>query len=155
MSRDVYVLRADLEGFPGVHRTIAVCADQTLEHVHHALQAVFGWDDDHLYSFWLSGEFWARDGGEYTHPWHAAEPNPLDHFTNGPAPKSAKARLDRLGLEEGQRIAYLFDFGDEWRVALTLRQIILEDGQPYPRLLESAGEAPPQYPDDEDVEEVA
>lgn len=155
MPRHVCVLRADLIGFPGVHRTIAVRADQTLEDVHYALQAVFDWDDDHLYSFWLSGEFWACDGGEYTHPFHAAQPNPLGPFTNGPAPKSAKVRLDRLGLEQGQLIAYLFDFGDEWRVALTLRQIIVEDGEPYPRLLESAGDAPPQYPDCEDVEEVA
>jgi hypothetical protein len=32
-------------------------------------------------------------------------------------------------------------------VRLTLRQIIADDGGVYPRLLESVGEAPPQYPD--------
>lgn len=154
MSRHVYVLRADLDGFPGVHRTIAVRSDQTLVDVHYALQAAFDWGDDHLYSFWLKGGFWARNGSEYTHPFHAAQPNPLGPFAVGPAPRSADVRLDRLGLKHGQCIAYLFDFGDEWRVALTLRQITADDGQPYPRRLESAGDAPPQYPDYEDVEEV-
>jgi hypothetical protein len=155
MSRHVYVLKADLVGYQGVHRTIAVRSDQRLVDVHNALQAALGWDDDHLYSFWLRGTFWARDGSEYTHPFHAAEPNLLGSLAIGPAPKSAAARLDRLKLRKGQRIAYLFDFGDEWRVALTLRQITADDGQPYPRLLESVGDAPPQYPDYDDVEEVA
>ncbi|PZS22680.1 MAG: plasmid pRiA4b ORF-3 family protein, partial [Pseudonocardiales bacterium] len=68
-------------------------------------------------------------------------------FAMGPAPESSEIRLDRLRLKPGQRIAYLFDFGDEWRVRLTLRQITAADGQGYPRLLDSVGEAPPQYPD--------
>src|SRR5207248_6313535 len=112
MSRQVFVLSADLVGFPGVRRTIAVRDDQTLVDVHHALQAAFGWDDDHLYSFWLKGEFWAPDGSEYTHPFHAAEPNLFGALAIGEAPGSAAVRLDRLELKQGQRIAYLFDFGD-------------------------------------------
>jgi Plasmid pRiA4b ORF-3-like protein len=82
-------------------------------------QAAFDWDDDHLYSFWLDGEFWSRNGREYTHPFHASQPNPLGPFAHGPAPPSAEIRLSRLKLKNGQRIAYLFDFGDEWRVRLT------------------------------------
>lgn len=154
-SRQVYVLRADLVGFPGVRRTIAVRADQTLVDVHDALQAAFEWDDDHLYSFWLKGTFWARDGSEYTHPVHADQPNPLGPFAIGPAPKSAAVRLHRLRLKKGQRIAYLFDFGDEWRVALTVREIRADDGLSYPRLLEATGDAPPQYPDYDEIEEGA
>lgn len=155
MPRQAYVLKADLVGFPGVHRTIAVRTDQTLVDVHYALQGAFDWDDDHLYSFWLKGKYWERDGSEYTHPFHASQPNPLGAFAAGPAPKSAATRLDRLKLSKGQRIAYVFDFGDEWRVQLTLRQITAADEQPYPRLLDSAGDAPPQYPDYEDEEDAA
>ena len=107
------------------------------------------------YSFWLKGKFWAQDGSEHTDPFHAAQPNPLGPFAIGPAPKSADVGLGRLELNTGQRIAYLFDFGDEWRVALTVRQVTADDGLPYPRLLDATGDAPPQYPDYEDVEEVA
>lgn len=153
--RQVYVLSADLVGFPGVRRTVAVRADQTLVDVHDALQAAFAWDDDHLYSFWLKGTFWARDGSEYTHPFHAAQPNPLGLFAIGPVPRSAAVRLGRLKLRKGQRIAYLFDFGDEWRITLTVHEITTDDGLSYPRLLEATGDAPPQYPDCDDVEEVA
>src|SRR5688572_18824325 len=68
MANHVYVFRAGLVGHRGIHRTIAVRSDQTLVDVHYALQAAFDWDDDHLYSFWLDGEFWSRNGREYTHP---------------------------------------------------------------------------------------
>lgn len=156
MPRQLYVFAADLVGHPGVRRTIAVRSDQTLVVLHHALQAAFEWDDDHLYSFWLKGGFWARDGSEYSHPRHAAQPDPLMGLRNcGPAAKSAATRLDRLKLRNGQRIAYVFDFGDEWRVALTLRTITADEGGPSPRLIDSSGEAPPQYPDHDDEEAAA
>lgn len=156
MSSQVYVFSAQLEGFRGVRRIIAQRGDQTLVDLHGALQAAFEWEDDHMYSFWLGGKFWARDGSEYTHP-VALEG---DQFAGRDLPiakarNSAERRLDGLRLTKGQRIAYLFDFGDEWRVRLTLRQIADDDGEGYPRLLESVGEAPPQYPDFADEEDAA
>ena len=39
----------------------------------------------------------------------------------------------------------MFDFHREWRVRLTLRKIAADDGGHYPRVLESVGDAPPQY----------
>ena len=60
---DVYVFRAALVGFRGVSRKLAVGAYGTLEDVHRLMQAAFGWDDDHLYAFWLSGKFWDREPG--------------------------------------------------------------------------------------------
>jgi hypothetical protein len=46
----------------------------------------------------------------------------------------------------------VFDFGDEWRVRLTVRGTTDDDGGSYPRLLTEVGVAPPQYPE---VGEVA
>ena len=155
MPKQVYVFTANLVGFPGVRRTVAIHGEQTLVDLHDALQLAFAWDDDHLYSFWLDGKFWSRAGDEYTHPWHAAEPGPFAGFGLGPEPQSAETRLDHLALTKGQRIAYVFDFGDEWRVRLTLRQVMADDGLPYPRLLKAVGDAPPQYPACEELEDVA
>lgn len=155
MPPPVYVFNAELVGFRGVRRTLAVRSGQTLVDLHHALQGAFDWDDDHLYSFWLKGEFWSRDGSEYTHPLHVAQPSALGPFATGAAPRSAKTRLNRLRLRKGQRIAYLFDFGDEWRVRLVLREIEIDDGGRYPRIVEGVGEAPPQYPHYEDDADAA
>ncbi len=137
MPQQTYVFRAELVGFEGVRRTVTVHDDLTLVDLHYALQSAFGWDDDHLYSFWLSGAFWGDEGGHYMHPLHAASMRPPG--------RSACARLDALDLAEGQRIAYVFDFGEEWRVALTLKEIREVDGHAVARCIEKVGAAPPQY----------
>lgn len=113
--------------------------DLTLVDLHYALQSAFGWDDDHLYSFWLDGSFWASDDEHYTHPYQAASVDP-------PA-NSACACLRDLGLSEGLQIAYEFDFERHWRVVLELREIRPSSGTAVARCIEREGVAPPQYPD--------
>ena len=137
MPQQTYVFTAELVGFEGVRRTVTVHDDLTLVDLHYALQSAFGWDDDHLYSFWLGGAFWGPEAGHYMHPFHAAS---LD-----PPGRSACARLDELDLSEGQRLAYVFDFASEWRVALTLQAKRPVDGRAVARCIEKVGAAPPQY----------
>jgi len=58
------------------------------------------------------------------------------------------ATLESLGLKPKQEFMYLFDYGDEWRFKVRVHAIN-ENADPeaeYPRLVESVGEAPEQYP---------
>ena len=137
MTQQTYVFDAELVGFEGVRRTITVREDLTLVDLHYALQSAFGWDDDHLYSFWLDGSFWASADEHYVHPYHAASVDPPG--------KSACARLCDLALAAGRRIAYEFDFERGWRVQLELREIRAGDGSAVARCIERVGDAPPQY----------
>ena len=116
MAQQTYVFDAELVGFRGVRRVIAVRDDLTLVDLHYALQSAFGWDDDHLYAFWLDGRFWTSSDEHFTRPCASAT-------RRAPAGRSAAIRLDRLGLAEGRRIAYVFDFGDEWRVRLRVQEV--------------------------------
>jgi len=147
MTADRYVFNAALVGFRGVSRKVAVRGDETLADLHQLLQFAFEWDDDHLYSFWLSEIFWDRTPGiRYSDPCWGLEPGE----------RSARVRLDRLALGLGQKIAYVFDYGDEWRVRLTLAEIRPAGTQPCPPILECRGKAPPQYEyDDEGLAETA
>jgi len=55
--------------------------------------------------------------------------------------------MDDLDLRSMQEFMYLFDYGDGWRFRVRVH-VINEDADPdveYPRLIESVGEAPPQY----------
>lgn len=64
-------------------------------------------------------------------------------------------QLDTLQLRKGQNFLYLFDYGDEWKFNVRVHAIN-ENADPdaqYPRLVESVGEAPEQYPDWEEEEE--
>ena len=56
--------------------------------------------------------------------------------------------LEELDLEPSQEFMYLFDYGDDWRFKVRVHAIN-ENADPdveYPRLVESVGEAPEQYP---------
>lgn len=108
--------------------------EQHLTVLQDAIQEAFGWCDDHLDSFWLDGHFWGDRDQEYTSP---IEPDA------GRA--TADLPIAELGIAPGARLAYVFDFGDEWRVLLTVRERTEPDGGAYPRVVERSGSTPPQY----------
>ncbi len=135
MSRRAYVFRAELVAVPGVVRTVALAEEHTLELLHELLRAGFGWDDPHLYSFWLSGDFWDGPETEYSAPFELEERGA----------RSARTPVGELGLEPGQQIAFLFDYGDNWEVEITVTEVREAGDDSYPQILESVGEAPPQY----------
>jgi hypothetical protein len=143
-SMSIMIFDAELTSVRGVRARVAVGADQHLTALHDAIQEAFGWWDDHLYSFWLDGRFWGDEQAEYTSPVVPDE-----------APQTADVPLAELGLQVGQKIAYVFDFGDEWRVKLALREHAEPDGGTYPRVLLRKGTAPPQYAALDEVDEPA
>ena len=136
---EVYVFDAELEEWgPYVRgpasRRLALPASRSLADLHALIQEAFEWNDDHLYSFWLDGKFWGADETEYTVP--------IDHGDR--LASSSEVRMDTLGLQQRQKIAYIFDFGDEWRVSLELTEI-REGGEVG--VLERKGDSSPQYPE--------
>lgn len=136
-----YLFKVQLQWMPDVWRTIEVRENQTLHQLHRAIQRAFNWDDDHLYSFFLSGEAWDRTT-EYASP-------EAGHGRN------AGVRLGSLELRQGQRFLYLFDYGDELHHDVKVLSITdRPDAGRYPRVLEEHGDAPPEYPAlEEDWEE--
>ena len=127
-----------------VRRTIVIREDQTFAHLSLVLRAAFGWwVDDHLYAFWPDGEFWSA-GPAYLHPYEIEEA--------GKAGRSAELPLSDAALEPGRKLAYVFDFGDEWRVLLTVTAVEPADDGGYPRILPGKGDPPPQYPPLDDGE---
>jgi hypothetical protein len=162
VTKSIYIFRAKLSGWQGVRRTIAMESDSTLVDLHGALQRAFDWDGSHSYAFWRGGKFWAKDEVEYVDPLalddgaqrragRAGRALPVGlrtaHLALAKRVKSAERRLEKLHLSEGQRLSYVFDFNEQWRVRLKLREISSGDGGIYPRMLELVGVAPPQYLD--------
>ncbi len=116
-------------------RRIELRGDQTLDDLHEAIQAAFGWDNDHLYAFFLSGKAW--DG-------RTSYESPLSQ--EGRA--ASRFRLETLPLKVGQQFLYIFDFGDELRHLIKLEALIpngVKPAQSYPVITEAHGDAPAQY----------
>jgi hypothetical protein len=127
-------------------RAVAVREDETLEQLHEALRLAFGWADAHLYAFWMSGRWWDDEGVRYQTPF---ELDPGDESVH-----SGRIALSELARRKGKTIAYLFDFGDEWRLQLKVVDRWEAGEASYPMLVDAAGMQPPQYAllDDEDLQ---
>ena len=138
-GRDVFVFDAELLNVDGVSAKVAVAGHEHLTALHDAIQQAFNWENDHLYSFWLDGQFWGDAATERVIP---GAPD-----TDS---KTADVPVDELRLKIGAGIAYVFDYGDECRVRLTRRERI-NGSDAIPRVSDRRGTAPPQYPplDDE------
>lgn len=134
-----------------IWREIAIAANQTLGDLGHAIPVAFGFDDPHLWSFFLSGKPWDT-ASEYAF-------YPDDDIFSGKRSHDAKRTYIRNvpfpGKTGKKEFLFLFDFGDEWHfgVKLLRESPTLEQGASYPRVVASEGESPPQYPEIPDDEE--
>ncbi len=133
----VYRLRIRREPEDGCLRTLELTGDSTFHRLHRLIQEHFGLDDDHLYSFFMSGRVWDRAT--------EIQGNPLGEGA------AAETALAEVALEAGASFAYLFDYGDELRYRIDVVDAApAEAGTVYPRLVESEGDPPPQYDFEED-----
>jgi tetratricopeptide (TPR) repeat protein len=140
MVHRVFRLSISPERAPEVRRVIDFDGRCTLHDVHDMIQRELDLDDDHLYAFYLSGRYFDRSS-EHS-------------LSQDSRHDSQRSVLFRLGLNAGQQLAYLFDFGDEHRHAVTVVTITdVEVPLAQPVLVESVGEAPSQYGDVEEDEE--
>ncbi len=153
-ASSVFVFKVALKRRKGVWRRIAIRGDQTLDDLHAAIFAAFDRFDEHLYSFYFfrrgtKGRDRLRDALEFAHPVCLKDQGP---FGSEPGLKNAaKTRIDSLKLSKGKEFEYLFDFGDSWWHVVTTESTTGEpDEQRFPRVIESKGKSPAQYPDNDE-----
>ena len=121
-------------------RRIAVPSGDVLDDLHDAIQKAFEFDNDHLYEFSFRNRFGITQ--RVPHPM-CEEEFSTDEF-----------EIKNLPLRIGEKMEYVFDFGDHWQFTVELEKI--EPPNPKfkkAKILESHGKAPEQYPDWEDDDE--
>ena len=119
------------------YRIIRCLPNHTFEDLHSAIQDAFDFNDDHLYSFYLSGE---RYSGHAVH-----SPNAFE------SPYADAVCLGDIRLRDKQRILYLFDYSDCWEFDVAVG-ITKNDNESFknPVIIKSVGDSPEQYPDYDD-----
>jgi hypothetical protein len=120
-----------------IWRELELTGGQTLGDLGEAIPLAFGFDDPHLWSFFLSGK-----------PWDGAT-----EYARSPSPSDGRPALaaDRLRIRDalaGKEFLFLFDYGDEWHfgVRLVCTSTAPAPDAQYPRVVASRGQVPPQYP---------
>jgi hypothetical protein len=138
-QRDTLRIHVTLEGIlPPVWREIVVPASYTFWDLHVAIQDAMGWLDCHLHEFGFAE-------GEPGDDLRIGIP---DEDSWGEVPE-VLASWDVPVLEwlrePGQRLAYLYDFGDDWQHTVTLLAIEpREKGQRYPQCIAGQRACPPE-----------
>lgn len=128
--RPTLLFRATPWSDRSVRRVFELAPTHTLSQLHRCLVRELRLDDDHLWAFFLSGEWFDR-GSEF---------DGAPDFSG----RAFVAEVGDLGLEPGDAIAYVCDFGDEQRVDVELLGFGREGEElAQPRLVLSEGEARP------------
>lgn len=116
-----------------VWRKVVLSAQDTMDDLNNIILKAYQFDRDHLYSFFMDATKWSDD----------CIASPHDY---GDHPNAAKVQIGAVGLYVGQKILYLYDYGDEWCFDVEVEKIE-EKGQQVvsPYIKEEKGTAPAQY----------
>ena len=114
-----FIFKVKLRHDRRVWRKVEALGSQTLDDLHRAIQEAYGFDGDHLYSYFMSGKAWDLSGYEYFHPDAAPQTAVEERMRtmmakirgNYPEPRlpATEIRIESLNLEPKQRFLYLFD----------------------------------------------
>ncbi len=128
MTAKTYELRVSLQDMSGqIWRRLRVPGDTDLAKLHEILQDVMGWEGYHLYAFEVGGE----DYGD---------PDP--DFSDGMR-DARRVLLQDVLRSKGDRMKYIYDFGDDWVHLITVRSI-LPQASAFPVCLSGGGACPPE-----------
>jgi hypothetical protein len=117
---------------PRVWRRVRVPATFTLADLHHVIQIVMDWRDYHLHLFEVGGREYGQPPEE---EWEREHWEGVD---------DSSIKLVRAFAEPGAPIEYVYDFGDEWRLAISLQSDKVVGGQPPVECLEGDLAGPPE-----------
>jgi len=112
---------------PPIWRRLEVPSGSTLLRLHHAVQAAFGWEDDHLWVFETPVADYGTAGRDLGHR------------------SPASAKLSDVAALPGDRIRYTYDFGDDWEHDIVVEDVLpAEPGVAYPRCTAGRRASPPE-----------
>ena len=136
---DVYQFKVALQEIsPPIWRRIQVPASYTFWDLHVAIQDAMGWLDYHLHEF----EILNPKTGESE---HIGIPDD-DGFEDDIQPLPGwEIQISDYFSSENPDAIYSYDFGDDWKHAITLEQIVQKDPDAsYPRCMAGERACPPE-----------
>jgi hypothetical protein len=117
---------------------IEIDSSSSLEDLHFAIQSAVGFDDDHLYEFFIARTDRSRQRVTFDDE-------------NGELYERTIESV--FPLPKGHHLYYLFDYGDDWTFKISRAKTRAAESSPditYPRLILENGERPCQYPSFDD-----
>ena len=143
---DTFIFRVALQGSAAIYRDIEINPAKSLYALAEAIVSSFNFDFDHAFGFYT---------GPTPAKMHKTFPKyelfaDMDDAAPGVLGVK-KTRISQAFPEVGHIMLFLFDYGDGWLFRITLRAVGKKAAKVrLPRIVATRGEAPAQYPDDDD-----
>lgn len=128
-----YQIKITLDGArPPIWRRVQVPGDISLAGLHQVIQAAMGWENYHLYAFFIDGKSYCPPDEDV----EAGLSNDLD---------PSCFMLGQVLPAPGVRLSYVYDFGDEWRHDLLVEKTLpIEGGRTSPKCIAGRRACPPE-----------
>jgi hypothetical protein len=143
---DTLIFRVELEGEGSIYRDIEIEASKSLHKLAEAIVSAFGFDFDHAFGFYagLTPATMYKKKPRYE---LFADMGDADAGVIGVKKTKAGDAFPAVG----HQMMFLFDYGDEWLFRVSFKDTGSKAAKTkYPRVVASQGEAPLQYPDEDD-----
>ncbi|MFA6048215.1 MAG: hypothetical protein WC737_05410 [Parcubacteria group bacterium] len=126
-------------------RRIAILGEQSLYKFAEVIVSSFDFDFDHCFGFFSNTENYYYSDSEKKYELFA------DLEDQGIEPVDSdsvkKTKINKVWEKIGERMIFMFDYGDDWRFLVKLEGINpAKKDQKYPVILEKKGKSPEQYP---------
>lgn len=134
--REILTLKIKLAWGGPWRATIEIPTSATLQDLHSVIQRAVDFSDDHLFTFYIAKT------------WRARQQVMLED--DGGQVRSWMTLAEIFPLRGGDKLFYWFDFGDDWKFSIEPTRAAPgspEKGVKYPRIIETHGTPPEQYPD--------
>lgn len=127
-DESVYELEVALSGInPKIFRRFSVPGTITLSQLSRAIQSAMGWHGGHLYEFVVGGQSYG-------------DPDPEIRMKD-----ARRIRLQAIIDQPRSTFQYIYDFGDDWRHQVTVRNIRpIRPGETVPNLIDGGRACPPE-----------
>jgi len=137
VTTQIYQIKVLLEGTkPIVYRTIEIPENATFFDLHMAIQIAFNWRGAHLHEF-RKNNLLISDPEFYDDDMYEFEDEKLVN--------ESEIQISEILQSPKDKIKYLYDFGDSWKLSVTLEKITdAKDGIVYPRCIRGKRCAPPE-----------
>lgn len=142
-TKTTYTLKASINFLGGeedsiAYRSITVVSGISLHKLAETILESFEFNFDHAYGFYDNIKKWSNSKEGYE---LFADTGEESRFKG-----VKKTKIEDVFNSEKKKMLFLFDYGDQWHFIVEL----LSTGSPekndkYPKIIESVGDAPPQY----------
>lgn len=121
------------------YRVISIPNDFTLDKLAEAIIESFDFELDHMYGFYDNIKKWSESTESFT----------MDTEDENTTGFVTEVTVGEVFQKPKKKLLLLFDYGYEWKFVVELVKEIEADGKKKltTQVIESQGDAPPQYPD--------